>query len=304
MTGAPAHTRLFQLLFHLLHRPNCRATAPELAEVLGVSVRTVYRDVDVLSRARVPICTEAGRRGGIYLLQPFVLDWALFAPEERRELLSLTQSLTAVQYPGEGAAVQKLSVLLRDKPPDWLEVDFSRWGRRGPDGEKFQALRGAVLNRREVEMIYLSSSGRRSRRTVRPLQLSYRSRSWYLKAYCLQRQDYRLFKLNRILALTLLERVFEPMPCPAAEAASACAVPVVLRVAGEAAHRLYDEFDDAQLAQQEDGSYLVTAEMPLDGWLVGYLLSYGARAEVLSPSSLREAVAQQAEKICAVYKKP
>lgn len=91
-------SRLFKIVYHLLDKG--QATASELAEKFEVSVRTIYRDIDVLSGAGIPVYTETGRNGGIYLMRDFVLDKAVLSEEEEREILAALQSVNAAQNIG------------------------------------------------------------------------------------------------------------------------------------------------------------------------------------------------------------
>lgn len=292
-------SRLFQMLYYLLDKGH--ATAPELADKFEVSSRTIYRDVEALSSAGVPIYTEPGRNGGIYLLQDYILDRAMLSEDERQEILTAVQSISATGYTAGKEIRTKLSAIFNVHTGNWLEVDFSRWGKSACDHAKFEILKKAVICHKEIKMVYESTAGERSERAVEPLKLSYKSKEWYLKAFCLQKQDFRMFKFNRILELELLERTFVPRPYPQQEQGTQQAYPqVTLLFSKEIAYRVYDEFDTTQIEGQENGDLVVTAEMPVDAWLTGYLLSFGTQVEVMEPKDLRELLAAQALEI---YKK-
>lgn len=292
-------SRLFQEVYYLLRKG--RTTAPELAERFGVSVRTVYRDLDALSGAGIPVYAEPGRKGGIFLLEGFVLDRAVLSEGERQEILSALQSLAAVGNTDNGATLEKLSAIFRLSSENWYEVDFSRWGEPTRDNEKFEMLKRAVIQRRCTRILYAGAYKAESVRTIRPLKLLYKSRAWYLKAYCMEKEDFRLFKLNRILQWEMLEEEFAPMSYPAAED-----IPVqensdvVLRFSREMAYRVYDEFEVSQISPQENGDLLVSAPLPQDGWLVGFLLSFGPQVEIIESPELKAALAEQAQ---AIYEK-
>ena len=119
-------SRLFKIVYYLLDKG--RATAPELAEKFEVSVRTIYRDIDALSGAGIPVYAEAGRNGGISLMDHFVLDKAILSGEEKQEVLALLQSLHTMRDTDGDRTLQKLSALFQADAESWLEVDFSGWG--------------------------------------------------------------------------------------------------------------------------------------------------------------------------------
>lgn len=300
--------RLFKIVYHLLEKG--QATAPELAERFEVSVRTIYRDIDALSEAGIPVYAETGRNGGIHLLQGFVLDKAVLSEKEKQEILTALQSLSVVGNACENDTLQKLSALFQIHMENWCEADFSRWGNKSGDNEKFELLKIAILGHQSVRMVYVgaymytacnekgSRTNAEAERIVYPMKLLYKSRAWYLQAYCTERQAFRTFKLNRIIKLELLEEKFVPVPVPKPEA-----VPeqlynqIKLRFSKEMAYRVYDEFDAAEISREENGDLLVAACMPEDEWLIGFLLSFGAQVEVMEPVYLREILAEKAKEI-------
>lgn len=289
-------SRLFKILYYLLDKGH--ATAPELAAEFEVSVRTVYRDVDALSSAGIPVYAEAGRNGGIYLLKNFVLDKTLLSEKEREEILTAIQSMSVTGYASGKEMLAKLSAVFGMNTVNWLEVDFSRWGKQSRDNSKFELLKTAIIGHRAVKMVYEGSAGTGSERTVWPLKLSYKSKEWYLKAFCPDKQDFRLFKLNRILFPKLLDSSFIPLTYPEQQEKRQEEYPdIVLRFPKEMAYRVYDEFDETQIERQENGDFIAAAKMPVDAWLVGYLLSFGAQVEVMEPKELRKLLAEQAQEI-------
>ncbi|MEY8338548.1 YafY family protein [Lachnospiraceae bacterium 62-35] len=292
-------SRLFKILYYLLSKKH--ATAPELAAKFEVSPRTIYRDIEALSSAGIPIYAEPGRNGGIYLLHDFILDRAILSENERQEVLAAMQSISATGYTSSKEILTKLSALFNMNTENWLEVDFSRWGKSTYDHSKFEMLKTAVIHHREIKLIYESTNSERSERIVQPLKLSYKSKEWYLKAFCLEKQDFRIFKLNRILGLELLAKTFVPRAYPEPE--NSLHRPysqIVLLFSKEIAYRVYDEFDQTQIEYQKNGDLIAYAEMPVDTWLIGYLLSFGTHVEIIEPKYLREILAAQAQ---AIYEK-
>ncbi len=279
--------RQFQIVYLLLRRG--RLTAPELARELEVSVRTVYRDLDTLSAAGVPVCACQGRGGGVYLMDGYVLDRAAFTEQEQRQLLAALRALPG----GDGEVVlDKLSALFRREEDDWLQVRLSRWGDSGEDGELFRRLRQAVVGRQEVELRYASSRGETRLRRVLPARLVYKGQGWSLQGWDVEREGYRTFRLTRILELTATGKVFQRGLTPpdidfAGEIPPPFSIHCVLRVSPALAWRVYDEFDRSCVTTLPDGRLEIRASFPEDGWLYGYLLSFGAGVEVVSPPELR-----------------
>ncbi len=289
-------SRLFKILYHLLDKG--QATAPELAEKFEVSVRTIYRDIDALSGAGIPVYTEAGRNGGIHLLNDFVLDKAVLSEAEKQEILAALQSIHITRNMDGSRTLQKLSALFQLHSENWLEVDFSRWGNPGYDNETFELLKSAVIRHRNVKLRYAGSYEEIRERTVQPYKLVYKAKAWYLQAFCTEKQDWRIFKLNRILELEALEEGFSQLNPPGPIETFEGEYPkVTLRFPKEMSYRVYDEFDKAQIQRQENGDLIVSANMPEDPWLIGFLLSFGTRVDILSPAHLKEAVAEQAKLI-------
>lgn len=298
---AMQESRLFKIVYHLLD--NGQATSPELAEKFEVSVRTIYRDIDALSGAGIPVYAEAGRNGGIHLMNDFVLDKTVLSEEEKQEILTALQSINSANNMSNRQTLEKLSAIFHMSSENWLEVDFSRWGNHGTDNEKFELLKSAVIHQKCVKITYANSYGTLSERIVQPLKMSYRSMSWYLKAYCTKKQDYRIFKLTRIIDLEMLTDGFCKSSFPELDETLGQAYnKIVLRFPKNMSYRVYDEFDKMQVSKKENGDLIVSAEMPEDEWLIGYLLSFGTQVDIIEPAYLRGIVAERAKKIYEKYK--
>lgn len=289
-------SRLFKIVYYLLDKG--QATAPELAEKFEVSVRTIYRDIDALSGAGIPVYAETGRNGGIHLMNDFVLDKAVLSEEERQEILTALQSINTAQNRMGSRTLQKLSAIFQLHSENWLEVDFSRWGNKNTDTEKFESLKTAVICRKKLKIQYAGSQGNISERIVLPLKLVYKSKAWYLKAFCTVRQNLRKFKLNRILDYEILSESFQD--CNFEQPPDTFGQEydlITLRFPREMAYRVYDEFDKTQVQIQENGDLIVSAQMPVDAWLTGFLLSFGTQVDIISPIHLKEILAEEAKLI-------
>ena len=129
--------------------------------------------------------------------------------------------------------------------------------------------------------------------------------SWYLKAYCTEKQDYRIFKLTRIIDLEMLTDSFCKSYFPELdedETLGQAYNTIVLRFPKNISYRVYDEFDKTKVSKKENGDLIVSVEMPEDEWLIGYLLSFGTQVDIIEPAYLKDIVAEQAKKIYEKYK--
>lgn len=283
-------SRLFKIMYYLLEKG--KATAPELAEKFEVSVRTIYRDIDTLSSNGIPVYAVQGKGGGIALLENFVLDKAVVSKEEQQQIMAALQNM--VQVSGDtDHLLSKLSALFRQDNPDWIEVDFSRWGKTEIDQKKFQLLKTAILNKRLLEFHYFNSCGKSGNRIVKPARLLYKSNAWYLQAYCIDKSDYRIFKISRIHDLILSGQTFTdtltPPPSEPEQDQTETSYPLLkLRFSPETAYRVYDEFDQSQIQYGQNGDFIVSVHMPEDAWLYGFLLSFCGHVEILEPEYIKK----------------
>ena len=117
--------RLLGMIYILMRKGT--VTAAELAERFEVSVRTIYRDMDTLSAAGIPIYAKKGKNGGICLIEQFVLDKMLLTKDEQQEILSGLVSLRETKAEDGENILQKLGEFFRTDPIDWLAIDLSDW---------------------------------------------------------------------------------------------------------------------------------------------------------------------------------
>ncbi|MGL6199231.1 MAG: helix-turn-helix transcriptional regulator [Lachnospiraceae bacterium] len=285
-------SRLFKIIYYLLDKG--QATAPELAEKFEVSVRTIYRDIDALSSAGIPIYVTTGRKGGIQLLDHYVLDKTLFSESERIEILSGLQSLLAVQYPNADMILNKLGAIFQIHLTDWIEVEFSRWGSNAQVERKlFSDLKQSIFEKRQIVFDYYSAQAMETRE-VQPLKLVYKDKAWYLYGFCLLRNDFRMFRLSRIknMALTKIhfKRTIEqganifPEPDDFGNL-----IDLELYFPLEVGFRLFDTLDDSVIKKQENG-YKVNLTLPENEWLYDFLMSFGDKVTIIHPKSLRQKI--------------
>ena len=195
--------RLFEIVYMLMNKK--AATARELSDHFEVSQRTIYRDIEILNEAGIPIYTNKGKGGGISILDNFLLNKTVFSEQEQNEILFAMQSFRAVKYVNADTVLTKLSAIFNKSKDivNWVEVDFSDWTYYGK--EKFNAVKSAVLNRKCISFDYYGANGEQTHRTAFPMQLWFKHKAWYIKAFCLKRRDFRLFKISRMNSIETTE---------------------------------------------------------------------------------------------------
>lgn len=287
--------RLLEMMILLLNRGTI--TARELAGRFQVSVRTIYRDIDILSTAGVPVVMSRGNGGGISLLQEYSLSKVFISEEERESLLLALQILQAARYPQIDLILDKLGAIFK-KPSqgDWVEIDFSHWGSEPNEKNKFEDIKQAIWQRRVIYFEYVNSDGQRSSRLAEPEKLLYKGNAWYLIAYCRKRQERRIFRLTRVKNVTITGETFLPRSCPAKDESrnfSLSWVHLCLLFQPKVLNRLYDDFAEELITKNKDGTLVVEVDWPEDEWVYGYILSYGSYVEVLEPEHIRGIVADR-----------
>jgi predicted DNA-binding transcriptional regulator YafY len=302
--------RLLGITLMLLNKRN--VTARDLAERFEVSTRTIYRDIDDLCAAGVPVFTNKGNNGGISLLDNFVLSRSMLTEHERDSLLLALKTLQATRYPEIDAILEKIGAVFKNvEAADWVHIEFSPWGSLPNEENKFLDIKRAILERRVVAFDYLNSDGILSHREAEPLSLIFKSHAWYIAAYCQMRHDLRLFRVSRMRNLVVTEQVFVRRTLDKADAEEPQAaeplkplVTLKLRFPSRDLFRIYDDFDQGKVAHNPDGTCDVSITWPEDEWVYGYILSFGSFVEVLEPAHVREIIRRRLQNALEYYLLP
>lgn len=289
------HDRLFQILYILLNEGKTKAQ--KLADQFEVSKRTIYRDIDSLSMAGIPIYTSQGKNGGISILENFTLDKSLLTEKEQNIILFGLNSIKVTDAKVD-LLLSKLGTFFNKNMDNWIEVDFSRWGYRSVDTERFELLRRGILNKRIVKICYISGRGEETIRDINPLKLVFKQNNWYLQAYCQRANDYRTFKISRIKNICLTDKIFNEMNISPpqidgndieGEYENRLSL-VKFIFSPNVAHRVYDEFSPDDIKIEDNGNLMVTTTMPNDFWTYNYVLSFGEQVEIIEPVLLKKEI--------------
>ncbi len=119
--------RLFEIMYILLNKNH--VSAKDLAKRFEVSVRTIYRDIDILSYAGIPVYTAQGYGGGIFIDEDYVLNKSMLSKEEQEQILISLQCLAPLDEFHTENILTRLSAVF-DKKRDWVHVDYSRWNNK------------------------------------------------------------------------------------------------------------------------------------------------------------------------------
>lgn len=292
--------RLFEMVHILLNKKN--VTAKELAEHFEVSIRTVYRDIETLTFAGIPVYSSRGKNGGIRLLESYVLNKTLISQDEQNEILYALQSLKAASYPEVEEILEKMSLIFNKSSDNWIEIDFSRYGTE--DSTLFENIKKAILNKKTVNFTYHNIKGEKSRRTADPLKIWFKEKAWYLFAYCHEKKSIRQFKINRIKGLTLTEEHFDKSMEDFEindEKEAVKRVKVIAEIDKSQAYRVYDEFSEENINKMKNGNFEVIMENPENEWVYGYLLSFGEYLKVKEPERIKKILSDKIEKMRENY---
>lgn len=197
--------RMLSMVYILMNKG--MVTAGELAERFEVSVRTVYRDVEALSMAGIPVYAKKGKGGGICLTEQFVLDKMLISKQEQGEILAALVSLKETGAQHEEETLRKLRDFFKAEPENWVSIDFSDWsGRRK---ELFENLRYAIIGRARVGIRLLWTVWGDDEAGSGTSPASFKEYTWYLRAFCRKRKAMRLFKVLRMKRLKVMDEIFK-----------------------------------------------------------------------------------------------
>lgn len=296
--------RLIGILSILLQKE--KTTAPELAEKFEVSRRTINRDIEDLCKAGIPIRTAQGTGGGISIMDGYCMDRTILTSKDMQMILAGLRSLDSVsgsQYYGQ--LMEKIktgsSKFIRGK--DFMLIDLSSWY-KGSLAPKIEVIQNAIENRHIIQFRYYAPSGESDRR-IEPYYLVFQWSSWYVWGWCSEREDYRLFKLNRMDCVVEAEQRFlyrdVPMPDLSKEKIFPGGIKVKVLFTQDMKWRLVEEFGPDCFTETEDGRLLFSADYTDMENLVTWLMTFGAKAEVLEPEEAQDIIRRNGEEILKIY---
>ena len=294
--------RLIGILSILLQRD--KVTAPELAEQFEVSRRTIQRDIESLCQAGIPIATAQGTGGGISILEGYRVDRTVLTTPEMQAILAGLQSLDSVSGTRRYAQLmEKLSAGSGGRDSHIL-IDLSSWYKTSLS-PKIEAIHSAIRQHQTIRFTYFSPR-ETALRTIEPYDLVFQWSSWYVWGWCQTRQDFRLFKLNRMTDLVPGE-FFTPRPAQPPDLNAERIFPAKYQVTvlfdPACRWRLVEEYGPDSFTIQPDGRLRFTWGFPDADSVLSWVLIFGEGAELTEPAELRQRLADLTTTLARRYQK-
>ena len=283
--------RLIGILSILLQEE--KTTAPELSERFEVSRRTINRDIEDLCRAGIPIRTEQGAGGGISIMDGYRMDRTILTSKDMQMILAGLRSLDSVSGSSYyGQLMEKIqagsSELITGR--DSILIDLSSWYRESL-APKIETIQDAIGVKNTIRFRYYSPGGD-TEREIEPYYLIFKWTSWYVYGYCLLKNDFRLFKLNRMDGITHVAPFKENREVPMPDLSNKKVFPpkdwVKAIFDPSMKWQLVEEYGAKSFTEMDDGNLLFEHEYADDEGLLSWMLSCRDKVTVIEPARIRE----------------
>lgn len=282
-----------------------KVTAKEIADRFEISQRSVYRYVEELSVAGVPVDVVRGRYGGIFISDTYRLPSGYFTKDEYDAVLNALQAMSGqINDENIATAWEKLASRKKEDRRELsvcgnIIVDGGSWADMGSFSEKMKVCEQAVKDNLCLDIDYISRGGEHSRRIIEPYVLIYKQNVWYVYAFCHSRQDFRTFKIGRIKLARFTGATFERKEISREqiplnfEYSSEQLTSVTLEIKKDALAYV-EELIGVDNVEPRGDALIATVALPDDDTLVDKILGYGGKVRVLAPDGLKERVRQAA----------
>lgn len=304
--------RLVSMIMILLEKE--RVGAQELADLFEVSPRTIYRDIDSINLAGIPVRAISGVGGGFEIMEQYKIDKKVFSTADLSAILMGLSSLSGIMRGEElvNALAKVRSFIPAERAKDielltgQITIDLSPWSGNQAIQSNLEFIKTALQERKLLSFTYLDRDGNRIARVAEPYQLVLKGNHWYWQGYCHTRNDFRLFKLSRTFNLMLLEKTFVPRdhPKPELDASDLLAkmqTPITLRVHKSILERILDYCNDEYIYSDDEEHYLVDYPFIENDYYYGILLGFGDKCECLEPEHVRAEMKRRIRDMAILY---
>lgn len=297
--------RLIGIITILLQ--NDKTTAPELAERFEVSRRTINRDIEDICKAGIPVVTTQGYGGGLSIAEGYKFDKTLFTKDELQAIFAGLRGMDSVS---KVSALANLLDKLSDKDQhmtveDNIIIDLASHYQTSLT-QKIETIKNAISTKHILSFQYYYEKGEMKRR-IEPYRLIFKWSSWYVFGFCLDRQAYRLFKLNRLWDLQTAdpfsERTIPEEELSFGDYLTEATFHLKAVFAESEKHRLIEEYGIESYAVCQDGSLLFECDFASYENMREWIFSFGDKVFVSEPKELQDDRKKQAENIMKMYEK-
>lgn len=305
--------RLIAIIMVLLEQE--KISAKKLAELFEVSPRTIYRDLDAINQAGIPILTTSGPGGGAEILNTYKVEKRLFSTSDITALLmglgSMQSNLPSREIVNTLAKVKGMIPPEKQKEfafrANQIKIDVSPWLNAGELSSTIETIKTALQHSQLLRFEYRDVRNQKSQRQIEPYRLLLKGEDWYVQGYCLTRQDFRTFKLLRVDSISVLEEMFTPRDFPAERLDQALfhqksLVPAKLRIHESIRDAIVARFGEDCLTPNGAEYYIADIHLPVDDLACRYLLSFGDKCVCLEPDEMRERMYEASAAIHAFYR--
>ncbi|QIB58510.1 helix-turn-helix transcriptional regulator [Blautia producta] len=304
--------RLVSIIMILLDKK--RIGAQELADMFEVSPRTIYRDIDAINMAGIPVRGASGVGGGFEIMQEYKVDKKVFSTADLSALLMGLTSLSNMIRGEElvHALAKVKSFIPADRAKDielkvnQICIDLSPWTGNSSIQPYFEMIKEALQENRLLTFEYIAHHGNKGARTVEPYQLVLKNSHWYLQGYCHKRNDYRLFRLSRMSNLQMQEETFTARDYQKpildfAEFLETMQTKIKIRIHKSIMDRVLDYCTYEDFFTDDDEYYLVNFPFIENEYHYDILLSFGNKCECLEPAHIRAEMRRRIHDIATIY---
>ena len=298
--------RLIGILSILLQEET--VTAPELAERFEVSRRTISRDIEDLCKAGIPIYTSQGAGGGISIMDDYKMDRTILSSKDMQMIMAGLRSLDSVSgshYYGQLMEKLKAGSSEFVNGNESILIDLSSWYKDSLS-PKIELIQDAIELGKTLRFKYYAPRGNTERK-IEPYFLVFKWSSWYVYGYCLLRNDYRMFKLNRMADIVhagnFTKRSAVPMPDLSNKKVFPPQAKVKAVFNSSMKWHLIEEYGIESFTEMPDGKLLFEHDYADDEGLLSWMLSCRDAVTVLEPESIREELFRIASELAEKYRK-
>ena len=304
--------RLVSIIMILLEKD--RVGAQELAERFEVSPRTIYRDIDTINMAGIPVRSVSGVGGGFEVMQQYKLDKNVFSTADLSAILMGLSNLSNVMRGDEliNAIAKVKSFIPADRAKDielkanQICIDLSPWMGNRNIQPFLEIIKTALQESRLLTFEYVAHHGNKTTRTVEPYQLVLKSSHWYLQGYCYKRNDFRLFRLSRMSNLKMQEETFTPRDYQKpmldfADIFETMQTRIKIRIHKSVMDRMLDYCAYEDFSPDGDEHFIVSFPFIENEYCYDILLSFGDKCECLEPLHIRTEMKRRIQDIAALY---